>query len=867
MNYTGTDKAELLNGGIGADSILGLGGNDTLNGNAGNDTIDGGAGDDTLTGGTGNDAMTGGTGNDAMTGGIGNDTYYVDALTDLVTELAGEGLDKIYYNIATATSITLANNVENGELQGTASQALNGNTLDNALTGNTAANTLNGDAGNDTLAGGAGTDTLIGGDGGDTYVLLSANKDSLDVITETGASGIDVIQADFTYSIANRATIEGITLTGGAAISATGNAGANILVGNAAANALTGGAGDDTLIGGGGKDTLIGGDGGDTYVLKAQTMDSLDVISETGTTGIDLIQADFTYSIANMSVFEGIILDGTAAINATGNTGANLLVGNSAANALLGGIGNDSLYGGQGKDTLDGGADSDRLDGGLDADSMSGGAGDDIYVVDNVGDVVNELASAGTDTVITLITLTLQNENIERLWLGGEGSSAVINGTGNTRDNLIWGSLGNNSIDGAAGNDSLFGLAGDDTLLGGAGNDGLDGGEGNDVLDGGAGLNILLGGAGDDILIGRGSDRLDGGDGNDVLRTAFVGDVLIGGRGDDIYMINVANTNMQELGELGGDDQVISTVSFTLGNNIERLTLVGVDRIDGVGNSLGNTLTGNDQANTLRGEGGDDLLNGGLGADTLLGGEGDDALFGDDGIDSMSGGAGNDTYQVDSITETVTELAGDGIDTVYSTANGTVLSDNVEVLWLQGPSALDGSGNSTANLIYGNEWGNQLFGMADDDELLGLDGNDTLDGGAGNDLLEGGAGEDIYNMVGAFGQDQILDQDDSGNVFDALNFDAVRYDQLWFAAVGNDLRVSVIGTANQVTITDWYSGTDNHIEEFYASNASMSLNHLGVDQLVSAMASLSASVPTTTTLSADALAKLQPTLSLVWDPA
>jgi len=151
--------------------------------------------------------------------------------------------------------------------------------------------------------------------------------------------------------------------------------------------------------------------------------------------------------------------------------------------------------------------------------------------------------------------------------------------------------------------------------------------------------------------------------------------------------------------------------------------------------------------------------------------------------------------------------------------------------------------------------------------LLGLDGNDTLDGGAGNDLLEGGAGEDIYNMVGAFGQDQILDQDDSGNVFDALNFDAVRYDQLWFAAVGNDLRVSVIGTANQVTITDWYSGTDNHIEEFYASNASMSLNHLGVDQLVSAMASLSASVPTTTTLSADALAKLQPTLSLVWDPA
>ncbi|MEY4352079.1 MAG: hypothetical protein RLZZ609_320, partial [Cyanobacteriota bacterium] len=57
--------------------------------------------------------------------------------------------------------------------------------------------------------------------------------------------------------------IENLTLTGSAAINATGNGKANVLTGNSSNNSLTGGAGNDTLTGGAGNDTLIGGAGFD----------------------------------------------------------------------------------------------------------------------------------------------------------------------------------------------------------------------------------------------------------------------------------------------------------------------------------------------------------------------------------------------------------------------------------------------------------------------------------------------------------------------------------------------------------------------------------------------------------------------------
>ena len=96
------------------------------------------------------------------------------------------------------------------------------------------------------------------------------------------ASGIDTVQSSISFSLADPVhaigDIENLTLTGTAAINATGNALDNVLIGNSGANVLTGLDGNDTLNGGGGADHLFGGTGNDTYVVDNVG----DIVDETG---------------------------------------------------------------------------------------------------------------------------------------------------------------------------------------------------------------------------------------------------------------------------------------------------------------------------------------------------------------------------------------------------------------------------------------------------------------------------------------------------------------------------------------------------------------------------------------------------------
>ncbi len=107
---------------------------------------------------------------------------------------------------------------------------------------------------------------------------------------------------------------------------------------------------------------------------------------------------------------------------------------------------------------------------------MTGGKGDDTYVVNVAGDVVNETvlnsAGGGVDTVQSLVTFSLATRtNIEHLTLAGAGN---INGTGNALNNEIVGNTGNNVLNGGTGNDTLQGGDGNDQLIGGAGQDTFD---------------------------------------------------------------------------------------------------------------------------------------------------------------------------------------------------------------------------------------------------------------------------------------------------------------------------------------------------------------------------------------------------------
>jgi Ca2+-binding RTX toxin-like protein len=281
-------------------------------------------------------------------------------------------------------------------------------------------------------------DMLQGGAGNDTYVVRSAS----DQVTEQLGEGTDTVRANLSYTLGDN--VENLVLTGAAALAGTGNALANTITGNAAVNVLSGLAGNDVLDGGAGGDSMIGGRGNDIYLID----NAGDHVTEDAASGADTIKSTVSHGLeANV---ENLLLLGTGAINGTGNALANVITGNAAANVLNGLAG---------------------------ADTLKGGAGNDIYVVDNAGDKVIELATGGIDTVRASISFSAVGLYIENVTLTGAGA---INATGNGAANNLIGNNAANTLSGNAGADILSGGGGADQLAGGTGNDTLTGGTGHD---------------------------------------------------------------------------------------------------------------------------------------------------------------------------------------------------------------------------------------------------------------------------------------------------------------------------------------------------------------------------------------------------
>ena len=388
-------------------------------GNGDANVLTGNSGANTLTGLGGNDTLSGGTGADTMIGGLGDDSYVVDNAGDVLTELAGQGTDRVTASIAW----TLSANVENLTLSGSASVAGTGNGSANVLTGNAGANVLTGLGGNDTLNGGSGNDTMIGGLDDDTYVVDVSG----DVVTELAGQGTDTVQTTLSsHTLA--ANVENLTFTNASAHSGTGNALNNVITGNA---------GNDTLNGGAGTDTLIGGLGNDSYVIDA----SGDVVTELAGQGTDLVTASASYALS--ANIENLTLSGTAAINGTGNADANVITGNSAANTLAGLDGSDTLTGGLGNDTLQGGTGTDRLTGGNGNDTLNGGTGADTFVFETAANLATNYDTlqdfvSGTDklafsrAVFTGFAAT-GAMSIDAFWSG-----AGVNAAHDATDRLIY---------------------------------------------------------------------------------------------------------------------------------------------------------------------------------------------------------------------------------------------------------------------------------------------------------------------------------------------------------------------------------------------------------------------------------------------
>jgi VCBS repeat-containing protein len=420
------------------------------------------------------DDLYGAPGPSTLSGGLGNDRYFVTDASDVVTEAAGQGNDRIFASVSYA--LAAGSHVERLTTSNNASVAainLTGNELANAIYGNAGANVLNGHDGNDALAGLEGNDTLIGGlgsdamnggSGDDWYYVDNAG----DGVTEGAAGGtLDRIFTSVSYALGSAVHVERLSTSnnaGTSAINLTGSELANQIYGNAGANVLDGKGGGDILVGSGGND----------WYLVDNALDRVTEYAAEGT--FDRVFASVSYALGSAVHVERLSTSnnaGTSAINLTGNELANQIYGNAGGNVLDGKAGNDTLVG------LDG---NDRLIGGLGSDLLSGGSGDDWYYVDNVGDTVSEGAADGAfDRVFAGASYTLgAGVHIERLSTDLIAGTAAIDLTGNELANQIYGNAGANVLDGKAGADVLVGLGGQDsfaftTALGGGNVDTVNG--------------------------------------------------------------------------------------------------------------------------------------------------------------------------------------------------------------------------------------------------------------------------------------------------------------------------------------------------------------------------------------------------------
>ncbi|HEY8359418.1 MAG TPA: calcium-binding protein, partial [Ramlibacter sp.] len=748
------------------DGVVKLAGGGRLQGNSGSNGLAGSVGADTLLGGKGNDRLDGGAGSDSMEGGIGNDTYYIDDAGDRTVEAIASGTDTIVSTI----SRKLGAHLENLTLSGSASLKGSGNELDNVLRGNDGANVLDG---------GSGDDRIFGGLGNDTYVLDSAE----DRILEEADSGVDTVVSGVNRALGDHQenlTLSGTASRGkGNDLSNVlqGNGGANRLDGGAGDDTLRGGNGDDTyytdtvgdlivealtggidtvistvagvtlaryvenltlladawfgtgndqanvlrgtahanrLDGGRGADTLEGGAGDDTYGVD----NARDRVVESANGGRDTVVAVVDFRLG--AHIETLVLGGSAAIDGTGNSGANRLRGNAAANVL---------------------------DGGLGVDTMEGGRGDDTYHVDRTRDEVVEEPGGGHDTVVSTVDYTL-GLDVDNLSLAG----AALVGRGNEDANVLRGTAAANTLDGDQGADTLIGGAGDDRyrvddvgdvvqeLKGAIGGIDTVVSESRSYTMDAYIENLVQSGFGVEAIGNALANHMTGSASDNILDGGLGADTLVGGEGSDTYVIDSQDV-VVEGKSARGQDTIITDLDWTLSAVMENLQLVGTGGLSG---------TGNGQANLIRGNAGANVLDGLGGADTL------------------EGGQGNDTYYVEGDADFVREVAQGGIDVVIARGNFW-LGQHVENLTLidSSRSSAEGFGNELDNVLTGGAGGNWLDGYEGDDtiaggagadyvwgegghdRLLGGDGADRLVGGAGKDKLSGGAGSDrfVYDSV------------------------------------------------------------------------------------------------------------------------
>jgi Ca2+-binding RTX toxin-like protein len=820
-----TEASDISLGSDGDGTVYGLGGDDYIFGGGGNDKLFGGAGMDYLDGGDGDDLLDSGPGSyEEMDGGLGNDTFVMDDATDVVVENANEGTDLVLSSV----TYTLGDNVENLTLTGTSAINGTGNALNNVLTGNSAANTLSGGAGDDqyryNLGGGA--DRIIETTGADRIVFGAGITAAQITATRTGSvvklavTGSDSISFDDlgggVYAVEQFEFADGSVL-GAAWVNSRFLNAAPTATNLSAAETYT----EDTprnLV-----DIVVSDtDSATTTVVLTLSNVAAGRLS-TGTAGAVTSTYNATSGVwrASGAIANVNTLLAALTFTPTANFNASFSIATSVSDGIAPAVTGTKIFTGV--------AVNDAPTGtvvitGTPTQNQTLAASNTLADVDGLGTVTYQWKAAGVVIAgATSSTLVLGAAQVGKAisvsasYTDGGGTLTSLSSANTALVIARYvGTAGADTLSGTTGAEQLAGLAGNDTYVvnnvGDVVVENLN--EGTDLVQ--SSVTYALAANVENItLTGTTAINATGNALDNVLTGNSKANVLTGGAGNDTYVVGTGDTTIEAAG--AGTDTVQSAITWTLATNVENLTLTGTTAINGTGNALDNVLTGNSKANVL------------------------------------TGGAGNDTYVVGT-GDTTIEAAGAGTDTVQSAITWT-LAANIENLTLTGTAAVNGTGNTADNVLTGNTGANTLTGGA---------GNDTLNGGAGADALVGGTGNDTYWLGRGYGADTVTENDATAGNTDVARFDTgIAVDQLWFTKTGNNLNVSIIGTADKFTLSNWYLGNQYHVEQFKTSDGKTLLDSQ-VQNLVQAMASFAPPPVGQTTLTVAQQTALAPVIAANW---
>jgi Ca2+-binding RTX toxin-like protein len=343
----------------------------------------------------------------------------------------------------------------------------------------------------------------------------------------------------------------------------TGDTGNDKLFGFAGNDTLDGGDGSDMLDGGAGADTMTGGIGNDYYYVD----DAGDIVTEASAAGTDLVFTTIDYTLPdNVERLAPVDESSTAPLTLIGNALNNEIIGNNGANVLIGGGGS--------------------------LDILTGLGGDDSYIVNGTGVLINESAGGGYDTIfVNLNTSNSLHGGFDYTLFSGEpapnGDNPELWKVNNVEQLSVYDQTTTNSVN-------------------------LRGSLQNDMLTGNDGINIFEGHAGNDTMVGYGGD--------DRYFVGEAGDTVIeqAGGGQDIVYVGRYYPEKTT-------GPAPSITDYTLPDNVERLAaaLVSSSNIPLAqyhltGNALDNEISGNDAANVIAGGDGNDLLTGYGGLDNFV---------------------------------------------------------------------------------------------------------------------------------------------------------------------------------------------------------------------------------------------------------